>query len=92
MARLIWAEEAVQSVESIAEFISLDSPTYAKRFVESILETVESLAEFPEMGRVVPEYAADFIREIIKGNDRIIYSFTNDEVRILTVYHSARLL
>ena len=44
-------------------------------------------------GRIVPETNDKNIREIIKGNYRIIYFLSNDQAaNILTVFHTARLL
>ncbi|MCC5668610.1 type II toxin-antitoxin system RelE/ParE family toxin [Nostoc sp. CHAB 5784] len=43
-------------------------------------------------GRVVPEIAQEDIREIIFGNYRIVYLVSDDQVNILTVFHSSRQL
>jgi plasmid stabilization system protein ParE len=47
----------------------------------------------PLLGRFVPESNDKTIREIIKGNYRVIYQIRNKKsVFILTVFHSSRLL
>jgi plasmid stabilization system protein ParE len=45
--------------------------------------------QFPELGRIVPEYETPLVREIIVGRLRIWYVVTN-EVRIIAVFHGAR--
>lgn len=46
----------------------------------------------PHSGRIVPELSQKNIREIIKGNYRIIYSLKDDfTIIILTIHHSARI-
>jgi plasmid stabilization system protein ParE len=41
---------------------------------------------------MVPEVADQQIREIIHGSYRIVYRVIHEEVHVLTIHHSARLL
>lgn len=61
-------------------------------FANQIFDCVEPLSDFPLMGRAVPELNLEQIREIIHGNYRIIYRLLTNEIEILTVHHSSRLL
>lgn len=67
-----WTEPAVSDLEGIRDFIARDSEYYATRFVEKIIEAVESLQKFPEIGRPVPEVEEKNIRELLLHNYRII--------------------
>ena len=89
--KIIWAPLAVEQLEEIADYIAYDKPLSAENWVNTIFETVENLSEFPESGRMVPELNRNDIREIIKGNYRIIYKVLNDEIHILTIRHGKRL-
>ena len=88
--KLEWTEPALSDLESIRDYITKDSEYYANRFVERIIEAVESLEKFPEMGRKVPEAEAENIRELLFQNYRIIYRVETDSILILTVIHGAR--
>ena len=55
-------------------------------------QAVERLENFPLSGRIVPEFGQEYIREIIFGSYRIVYLVGEEEVSILTVFHSSRLL
>lgn len=92
MAEVRWAPQAAEDLESIARFISHDSPHYAQLFVIDVFGAVERLGAFPQSGRIVPERNDPALREIILGNYRIVYRTKADLVEILTVYHGARLL
>lgn len=50
MARVIWAETALKDLETIAEYIELDSPEAAKRLVMRAFEKTDQLTDFPESG------------------------------------------
>jgi len=41
MAEIRWTPQASDDLEAIAEFISLDSPTYAAIFMVNVLNAVE---------------------------------------------------
>jgi toxin ParE1/3/4 len=61
--------------------------------VDIIFERTQILKNFPEAGRVVPEFNNPNIRELTEGNYRIIYEIISSEVvEILTVQHSSRKL
>ncbi|TSA29228.1 MAG: type II toxin-antitoxin system RelE/ParE family toxin [Ignavibacteriales bacterium] len=92
MARVTWTNQAISDLQDICEFISKDSFHYAQITAQKIFLSVEKLIPYPELGRIVPELNNPEIREIVLGNYRIIYRYKNNEVEILTVYHSARLL
>jgi plasmid stabilization system protein ParE len=73
MAEIIWTDQALEDIESIAEYISRDSFHYAQLAVRKIFGTVKRLSLFPESGRIVPEIEQKNIKELILGNYRIIY-------------------
>jgi toxin ParE1/3/4 len=92
MVEIRWTPQAIDDLESIADFIAKDSPYYARLFAIDSLGAVDRLAKFPKSGRVVPEMGNPFIREIILGNYRIVYRLRGGLAEILTVYHGAKLL
>jgi toxin ParE1/3/4 len=93
MVKVVWTQRALYDLEDIADYISKDSVKYAALTLEKILDTAQLIEENPLIGRIVPETNDKSIREIIKGNYRIIYFLGSDQVaNILTVFHTARLL
>jgi toxin ParE1/3/4 len=92
MAEVRWTPQAVEDLESIADFIARDSAHYAHFFIIGVLASVDRLLVFPKSGRIVPELKNPAIREIILGNYRIVYRLKNQAAEILTVYHGAKLL
>ncbi|MBM2814473.1 MAG: hypothetical protein HW421_1235 [Ignavibacteria bacterium] len=91
MEKIIWSEQARDDLKLIYEYIFRDSPKYADITIDNIIEVTEKLEIFPFSGRIIPELKKEDIRELIYGNYRIIYHLIDDNVRILTVFHSARL-
>lgn len=79
------------SVEAIRAHVARDAVHYADLVVERIVAAVERLQDNPRSGSVVPELGDESIREVIHGNDRIVYRLRLGIVEIATVFHGARL-
>ncbi len=90
--KIFWTEQAVEKLEVFADYIALDKPIAALKWVESIQDSVNKLEKFPEIGRVVPEIKRADIRELIEGNYRIIYRLETTRISILTIRHTKQLL
>jgi plasmid stabilization system protein ParE len=85
MVRIKWTD--------IGDYIGKDSIKYAKITVKSLFTSTNVLKQNPYIGRVVPEFNDPNIRELIRGNYRIIYRLIDEkQIDIITIHHSARLL
>ena len=88
--KIEWTRPALLDLESIRDYIRRDSEYYADRFIEKIIEAVESIKKFPKMGRAVPEAEEESIREVLLHNYRIIHRVESDRILVLTIIHGAR--
>jgi len=87
-----WTHTAIAHLLAIYEHIAQDAPLYAQRTVDRLTKGSEQIATFPQSGRMVPEYAAPDIREVIERPYRIIDRIKSDQIDILAVVHGAQLL
>ena len=93
MARyLAWSPEAVEDIESIANYIQRDSQYYARAVVSRIISVSESILDHPFQGRVVPEINDLSIRERFVHKYRVIYRVEPKRILIVAVIHGSRLL
>jgi toxin ParE1/3/4 len=90
--KLTWSPSARFDLADIAAFIAEDSPSAAERFITGLFEVVDRLADFPESGRIVPEFSDPDIREVIRNPCRIVYRVDRRKhtVEIARVWHAAR--
>lgn len=86
-----WSPEAVEDVESIAQYISRDSQFYARATVSKILDFSHSISKFPQMGRIVPEFNDRNIRERLVYSYRLVYKIERTGILIVAVIHDKRL-
>ncbi len=91
---VLWTNPALDSLLEIVHHIQSDNPSAARRFASSIKTKVARLQNFPESGRIVPEFPFSGLREIIANDYRVIYRILRNPTRvaILAVRHGARLL
>lgn len=93
MARkIIWSPYAVQCLDDICTYIKRDSYRYATLFAQRVVAAIELIVEFPESGRIVPEYNNSALREKILGDYRIVYRLRENAVEIVVISHGSRLL
>ena len=90
MAEIRWTLTAAEDVQLIEEWISRDSPLNAVDFTDRLVESVEILENNPLIGRIVPEFNREGIRELIFRGYRIVYSVNETHLTILRVVHGAR--
>jgi toxin ParE1/3/4 len=89
--KIIWSEQARDDLQSIVLFIAQDNPAVAESFGYQLMSKVDVLAQFPQLGRVVPEENDETIREIIFRPYRIIYKVLAGKqiIGIARVWHGA---
>ena len=90
--RLIWTEPALSDLDAIADYIALDNPEAAARLVQWVLAHVELLADQPDMGSTPRELTGRRYRQIIEPPCRVFYRRHGDQVYVLHVMRSERLL
>ena len=90
--KVILSPRAIQDLGEIVRYISFDNPVAAERLGYALIDSALSLAEFPERGRMVPEFDDGFTRELIHPPYRIIYRADpiTGAVHISRFWHAAR--
>jgi addiction module RelE/StbE family toxin len=90
--KVVFTKPAIADLEGLVTFISRDNSQAAEQMGFVIIGKTERLNEFPLLGRVVPEFKIENIREIIHRPYRIVYRVREEQklVEILRVWHAAR--
>ena len=90
--QVIIAPSAQTDLAEIVRYIAQHNSDAAARLGFELITRTENLADFPELGRRVPEFRTPNLREIICRSYRIIYRVQRDDERIEIVrfWHGAR--
>lgn len=87
-----WSPEAVEDLESIADYIARDSAHYARAVVAEVLAAARAASEFPRAARVVPEIGDERIRERFVYSYRVVYRIAEEAVLIIAIIHGKRMM
>jgi len=90
---ITFAASAVKDLEAIRTwYADQQAPAVGERALREVISQVERLDDFPESGRIVPEFGIVNLREVIYSPFRIVYRLDKNRVRIVRVWRSERLL
>ena len=87
MAQIIWTEPALQELDEIADYISLDKPDAARRLVRKVFERVGRLRSHHLMGKLVHELETDIYRWLSVPPCKIFY---RTEAGLVFIIHIIR--
>ena len=90
---IFFAESAVLDLEEIREYYADQGLNeVGERFLNAIFGLVQGLNDYPDRGRIVPEFEQPFLRELIHPPFRIVYRRGAEKIEIVRVWRSERLL
>jgi len=92
MAEIVWSEPALSDLDAIADYIALENRAAAAELVKRIVGHVGQLAEHPESGSRPQELKRSRYRQIVEPPCRVFYRYDGQEVFVLHVMRSERLL
>lgn len=87
------AESAVADIEAIGDWYADQGvPEVGDQLIREIVDRIEGLADHSKMGRIVPEFAQPFLRELIHPPFRIVHRTEPGLVRVVRVWRGELLL
>ena len=87
------AASAITDLEDIRDYYhEQGAPNIGKRFLTDIIAHIQTLSTHPDIGRIVPEFAKDYIRELIHPPFRVIYLREDDAIKVIRIWRSELLL
>ncbi|PWK48571.1 type II toxin-antitoxin system RelE/ParE family toxin [Pleionea mediterranea] len=88
-----FSKSAIKDLEQIKEYyLEQGAPHIGIDFVTAIVEHVETLAKHPDIGRMVPEFNDELIRELIHVPFRVVYLRESKSIKVIRVWRSERIL
>ena len=83
---IVWSPRAIQHLAHLRSHVARDNPKAANRIATGLLEAVERLAEFPNLGR--PGRVAGTRELVVPGTPYVIsYRMRGDRLEVIAVFH-----
>ncbi len=90
--RVHWTHRARTRLKQIHDYIAEDAPMVALKVVDRVTARSQTLTGVPNLGRKVPEFDRNDVRELLENPYRIIYKIKSDQIDVLTVMHYRQVL
>ena len=90
--RVDWTAQAKRRLRLIHDYIAQDAPLVADQVTQRLLLRSRQLGDLPYLGREVPEYQREDLREVLERPYRIIYRILPNRIDVITVMHYRQLL
>jgi plasmid stabilization system protein ParE len=88
-----FAESAIRDLEEIRDYFCEQLVAeIGERFIREIIILIEDLPGHPDRGRIVPEFNQPSLRELIHPPFRIVYRREAQQISIVRIWRSERLL
>jgi toxin ParE1/3/4 len=83
---IVWSPRAIEHLAHLRAYIARDNPKAANRVAAALLDTVERLAELPNLGR--PGRVTGTRELVVPGTPYVIpYRLRGDRLEIIAVFH-----
>ena len=91
--KVSFSESALDDLDQIKQYYcDLGSPEVAEGFATDIFAHTETLIDHPDIGRIVPEFNEEHIRELIHPPYRVVYLRGKRSIVVIRVWRSERVL
>lgn len=90
MYELIYARIVERDLQSIYDYIALDSVERAKKYLNEIKQSIKKLESFPTMGTYSRYPELKDIRILPHDRYLIFYKFDNVKITIIRILHGSR--
>lgn len=87
MRRIRWTTEASGQFQTAIKHIRQENPTAARNVARAVMERIERLATFPDLGR---PGEVEGTRELVSPPYVIVYRSTEEIIEILYIWHGAQ--
>lgn len=86
--KLVYTDKAIDDLKRLREFIAAHNPSVAARIAAELVNKIELLPDFPEIGTPVDiAPVPDSVRDMIFGKYIVRYSRHTSAIIILRVWH-----
>ena len=88
-----FAQSALDDLQDVLRYYQQQQASHiGDQLVAKIIDDIELLADQPDLGRMVPEFELEYLRELIRPPFRIVYRHDQGRIRIVRIWRSERLL
>lgn len=86
---IVWSQTAINDLTHLRRYIAETDPPAARKIADAILESIDNLQQFPDIGR--PGRLPETRELVIPGTPFVVpYTVTAGGIEIIAVLHGAQ--
>ena len=89
--RIEFTRSAQSQFLSALAYIRAERLSAASEFRDRAVEALSNLIEFPQSGRVIPEFPGLGFREVLVGRCRFFYKQVGEVIWVVGTWHDAQI-
>ncbi len=83
-----WTKSAERDIVKIYDFLVRSNPRAAVQTVKLLIEGIEKIDVFPQLGIRLDDFTSREVRRIIIGDYEIRYELTKNAIFVLRLWHA----
>ena len=83
-----WTTNAERDIAKVYDFLARSNPKAAVQTVKLLIEGIEKIDAFPQLGIRLDDFKPREVRRIIIGDYEIRYEFAENTIFVLRLWHS----
>lgn len=83
-----WTTSAERDIAKVYDFLARSNPKAAVQTVKLLIEGIEKIDAFPQLGIRLDDFKPREVRRLIIGDYEIRYEFTENTIFVLRLWHS----
>jgi len=83
-----WTTSAERDIVKVYDFLARSNPKAAVQTVKLLIEGIEKIDAFPQLGIKLDDFKPREVRRIIIGDYEIRYELTKNTLFVLRLWHS----
>ena len=86
---IVWSRRATEQLRAVSEELAARAPFIASPFLDRVLQMVEELSRYPDLGQKIPEYERDGFCQRVFAEHRILFQGKADRLHVLAILPKA---
>mgnify|MGYP006311316531 CR=1 FL=1 len=87
MVEVNWTRHADWQLQNFYQYMEQYNTDYCTKFTSILIEKLDLLKDFPQMGRLVPEDKEQVLREIFVEKFRLFYFYDGVNITVYNLLH-----
>lgn len=83
--KIVWSRRATEQLRAASKELAERAPFISAPFLDRVLQMVEELSRYPDLGQKIPEYDREGFCQRVYGEHRILFQTAGERLKVLAI-------